>query len=108
MKASLVEYICALSDNNSDVIDEIVSKKYRKFKSFFELVREYSDEIVHLKYNLSDKNVLDVVITMKGNVKKDVNLDIRKDLIKSGYSVDAEIKKRKMFIKLTYDEHIDE
>jgi hypothetical protein len=104
MKADLVKYICALSENSSDVIEEIVGKKYRKFTNFFELVREYGDDIIRLQYNLSDGEILDVTITMKCNVKNDISEIMKSDLEQLGYKVASEIIKRKLHIVLVYDE----
>lgn len=104
MKADLVEYICALSGCDSDVIEEIIGKKYRKFLNFFELVRDYGDDIVRLQYNLSTGDILDVTITMRGNVKKDISENIKKELEMLGYEITSEIIKRKLHITLMYDE----
>lgn len=105
MKEDLVEYICALSNNNYDILEEIMIKKYNKFINFFELVRDYGTEIVKLKYNLSDENTLDVTITMRGNVKKDVKCEMKEKLESMGYTVETEIIKRKLTVRITYDEH---
>lgn len=104
MKADLVEYLCALSGSKSDDIEEIVGKKYKKFISFFELVREWSDNIVKLHYNLSDANTLNVTITMRCNVKEDIHDSMKEELVNLGYGVNTEIEKKKMTIILLYDE----
>lgn len=104
MKPDLIEYICALSDNQLDVVDEILVKKYKKFINFFELVRDYGDDIADLTYNLSDDNTLDVIITMRGKVKKDINDGMKTDLEAMGYQVISSIKKNILQITLVYDE----
>lgn len=104
MKPDLIEYICALSDNQLDVVDEILVKKYKKFINFFELVRDYGDDIAVLTYNLSDDNTLDVIITMRGKVKKDINDEMKTDLEAMGYQVISSIKKNILQITLVYDE----
>lgn len=104
MKADMIEYIKALSDKNYELIEEIVVKKYKKFINFFELVRDYGDDITNLKYNLSDDNILDVTITMKNNIKKSIKKEMVNELEKIGYIIDVDIKKRKLNIKITYTE----
>lgn len=104
MKADLVEYLCAMSNHDSKNIEEIIAKKYRKFISFFELIRERSEDINHLKYNLSDGDTLNVTITMRCNVKDDVNEEIRSNLEAIGYGVETSISKKKISIILTYKE----
>lgn len=104
MKADMIEYIKALSDKNYDLLEEIVVKKYKKFINFFELVRDYGDDIINLKYNLSDDNILDVTITMKTNVKKSIKKEMVEELEKIGYIINIEVKKRKLNVKITYNE----
>lgn len=105
MKEDLIEYICALSDNKPEVLEQIIDNKYRKFMKFFKLVRRYSDDIVKLKYNEStDEDVLDVTITMSGNVKKDLREDIVDELETLGFIVSSSISKRKLMIIISYDE----
>ena len=105
MKADLVEYICALSDNQDEVFEDILIKKYKKFVNFFELVRDYGDDIVRLKYNLSDENTLDVTITMRTNVKHDIKEEMKSELESMGYNISTKIAKRKLSITIIYDEH---
>lgn len=104
MKPDLVEYICALSNNQLEIVDEILVKKYKKFISFFELIRDYGDDITDLIYNLSDVNTLDVTITMRGKVKKDISDEMKTDLEAMGYQVTSGIKKSSLHITLVYDE----
>lgn len=106
MKEDLVEYICALSGNDYDLLEEIMIKKYKKFINFFELVRDYGDDIVKLKYNdTHDDNILDITITMRGNIKNDIKKELRDSLMKLGYVIDSKIVKRKITVQIKYDEH---
>ena len=104
MKPDLVEYLGMMSDHKFDNIEEIIDKKYRKFISFFELVRERSDQITDLKYNLSDEDTLDVTITMTRNVKESINEEMKQELEEAGYTVITSINKKKLSIILQYEE----
>ena len=104
MREDMVEYLCALTDSKSESIEEIVGKKYRKFTSFFELAWGWSENINKLHYNLSDPNTLNVTITMKCNVKEDIEDALRGKLEELGYQVVTEIEKKKITIVLVYEE----
>ena len=65
MKASLSEYMKALSGDQFSILEEIIQHKYRKFMSFFDLINEYSDDIESMKYNFTDQNTLDIELSMK-------------------------------------------
>lgn len=104
MREDMVEYLCALTDSKSESIEEIVGKKYRKFTSFFELARGWSENINKLHYNLSDPNTLNVTITMRCNVKEDIEDALRGKLEDLGYQVETEIEKKKITIVLVYEE----
>lgn len=104
MKADLVEYLGMITEHKSDNIEEIIEKKYRKFISFFELVKERSDSITHLKYNLSNTDTLNVTITMRCNVKEDINEEMKQELEDIGYIVETSVNKKKLSIMLQYPE----
>ena len=104
MKADLVEYLGMMSEHKSDNLEEIIDKKYRKFISFFELVKERSEQITNMKYNLSDEDTLDVTITMRSIIKDSINEEIKNELEEIGYNVTTSINKKKLSIILQYAE----
>lgn len=104
MKPDLVEYLGMMSEHKSDNLEEIIDKKYRKFISFFELVKERSEQITNMKYNLSDEDTLDVTITMRSIIKDSINEEIKNELEEIGYNVTTSINKKKLSIILQYAE----
>ena len=104
MKASLSEYIKELSGNELSTLEEIISKKYRKFMNFFSLVQDYSDDIVALTYNFTDQNTLDIDLSMKGSGKKDLREEIKEEMFALGYQVESKITAKKIKLVITYDE----
>lgn len=104
MKASLTDYASALAAEDPAIIEELIGKKYRKFIRFFALLRDYTDDIVKLKYELSGKDSLSVQITFT----KEVSLSEKKELIdemrENGYEVEEKKNKKKMKLSITHVE----
>ena len=71
MKKSMTDYLYALSENNYDDLYDIISKKYRKFIRVYWLLKDYSDNIIMLKYKeKSEKEKLKITVSFSGT---DVN-----------------------------------
>lgn len=104
MKASLTEYIKQLSGNELSILEEIISKKYRKFINFFSLVQDISDDIISLKYNFTDDSTLDIELGLKKSVSKDMKDDIFKELELSGYKIEMKKSNKKLKMIIIYDE----
>lgn len=104
MKASLTDYASALAQQDPAVIEELIGKKYRKFIRFFSLLKDYTDDIVKLKYELSNEDTLSVQITFS----KEVSLSEKKELIdemrESGYKIEEKKSKKKMKLSITFEE----
>ena len=67
MKKSITDYLYALSEDNHDKLFEIMSGKYRKFIRIYWLLKDYSDNIIFLKYKeKSDKDKLQISATFSG------------------------------------------
>lgn len=104
MKASLSEYMKEISGNELSILEEIISKKYRKFMNFFSLVKDYSDEIVSIKYNFTENTVLDLELSMKGKTKKELKKDMIQEMMDSGYKVESRCTAKKIKLIITYEE----
>ena len=104
MKASLSEYIKELSGNELFVLEEIISKKYRKFMSFFNLICEYSEDIEKMKYNFTDNNILDIELSMKTTSKRSLKEEMVEEMTSVGYQVESKITGKKIKLVITYDE----
>lgn len=64
MKKSMTDYLYALTEDSFDDLYDIISKKYRKFKRVYQLLKDYSDNIIMLKYKeKSEKNKLKITVT---------------------------------------------
>lgn len=69
MKKSMSDYLCALSENNYDILYDIMSVKYRKFIRIYWLLKDYSDIITGLSYKeKSNKDVLKISVSVNPDV----------------------------------------
>lgn len=104
MKKSLIDYISSLSNSSEDILEDIISTKYRKFIKFFTLLKDYSEYIKKMEYEFADKNTLSVKIVFS----KAVDMDDKKGLISSwkelGYKIDSKISGKKMKLEIYYEE----
>lgn len=104
MKKSLTDYAASLSGSNIEILEEIIEKKYRKFVKFFNLMKDYTDDISKIEYEFSDETTLSI----KATFKKSVTLDEKKELIsdwkESGYDVEYDISGKKMKMVITHPE----
>ena len=71
MKQSYTDYLNELSGNRMDILEELISTKYKKFRKFYKIMSRYSKDIAHIAYRFSDNDSLDIDIT----INPDVNLD---------------------------------
>lgn len=104
MKKSLTDYAASLSGSNIEILEEIIDKKYRKFVKFFNLMKDYTDDISKIEYEFSD----DTTLSVKIEFTKSVKLDDKKELIssweQSGYQIDYTISGKKMKVEIIYPE----
>ena len=60
----MTDYLCALSEDNYEILYEIIRLKYRKFIRIYWLLKDYSDNISMLKYKeKTDKDKLKITVT---------------------------------------------
>ena len=104
MKKSLIDYISSLSASSDDILEDIISKKYRKFIKFFTLLKDYTEYITKMEYELSDKDTLSAKITFKKAVKMDEKKELIESWEESGYQIDAKITGKKMKLMIHYEE----
>ena len=72
MKKSMTNYLYALSEDDMDVLYEIIAMKYRKFIRLYWLLKDFSDNIIKLKYKeKTELNVLKIVVVFS-------NIDVDK------------------------------
>ena len=65
MKQSYTDYLDELCGNRMDILETLVTSKYRKFKKFYNIMKKHSPEIAHMAYRLEpDEDSLSVEITV--------------------------------------------
>ena len=63
----MTDYLYALSEDSYEILYEIMSLKYRKFIRVYWLLKDFSDNIVVLKYEEnSDNDILKISVTFFG------------------------------------------
>lgn len=63
MKKSITNYLYALSEDDMDILYEIIAMKYRKFIQLYWLLKDFSNNIIKLKYKeKTEKNILKIVV----------------------------------------------
>lgn len=104
MKKSMTNYLYALSEDDMDVLYEIIAMKYRKFIRLYWLLKDFSDNIIKLKYKeKTDLNVLKIVVVFS-------NIDVDKICKKLTSNLDdsdnitIESTKNEINIKILKDE----
>lgn len=106
MKKSMTNYLYALSEDDMDVLYEIIAMKYRKFIRFYWLLKDFSDNIIKLKYKeKTELNVLKIVVVFS-------NIDVDKICKKLNSNLDdsdnitIESTKNEINIKILKDETV--
>lgn len=104
MKESLIDYATSLSNQNIDVLEDLIIKKYRKFIKFFHLIRDFTPSIKKMEYDFADKETLSITITFTKSIKLDTKKDLISDMEKSGYKVNSKITGKKVKLTIKYKE----
>lgn len=106
MKKSMTNYLYALSEDDMDVLYEIIAMKYRKFIRLYWLLKDFSDNIIKLKYKeKTELNVLKIVVVFS-------NIDVDKICKKLNSNLDysdnitIESTKNEINIKILKDETV--
>ena len=104
MTKSMTNYLYALSEDDMDVLYEIIAMKYRKFIRLYWLLKDFSDNIIKLKYKeKTELNVLKIVVVFS-------NIDVDKICKKLNSNLDdsdnitIESTKNEINIKILKDE----
>lgn len=66
MKKSMLDYISVLTEEDYDVLEEIISNKYKKFVTLYWILREFSNYIAMLQYKKSSHDSLMIQIRFAG------------------------------------------
>lgn len=69
MEKSYTNYLNELSGNRMEILEEIITKKYKKFKKLYKILSNLSSDIAHISYRFSDdENSLSVDITVNQSI----------------------------------------
>lgn len=66
MKKSMTEYISALTANNYERLEELISNKYRKFVTLYWLICDYSNYITLFEYKDTEHDKLKIKLKLAG------------------------------------------
>lgn len=99
MKKCMTNYLFTLSESDYEKLRDIICHKYRKFRKFYLLLKEYSEFIISLEYDdKSDIGELRITIKFSGVEPKDIA-----NKISYSDNVNIETTKSKLIIEI-YDE----
>lgn len=101
MKRDMADYLNALTSDDLETFEQIISLQYRKFVRFYNLVNRYSSLIDKLKYNFEDASSLDVILTMDSSADmKMIKKELESSMEKSGYDGSIKIQKKNLRISI--------
>ena len=104
MKKSITNYLYALSENDYNILYEIMSLKYRKFIQLYWMLKDFSDNIVGLRYKeKTEKEKLKITVIFSGIDAKDVERQIIKNLSDSD-EVKTKATKKEICIEIYREE----
>ena len=94
-----------MTSGNLDTLEKIVSKQYRKFIRFYNLIREYSELVSKVKYEFNSDSSLDILLYFdtKRNLKS-ICSEIESKMDDSEYEGSIELSKKTIYISLILDE----
>ena len=71
MNRRMNEYINELCGTDMDILQDIVTTKYKQFKTFYRAVENVSDDIDNMSYGITNDDVLSIKLYLADRV--DVN-----------------------------------
>lgn len=101
MKQSYTDYLNELSGNRMDILEELITKKYKKFRKFYKIVSKYSSDIAHISYRFSEEDSLDIDITVNSNVDIDKFLHHIDEETEGKYSLEICVDTRVLYMSIT-------
>ena len=100
----MTEYMNVLSENNFDILEEIIRDKYRKFTSLYWMLKEYSDFITSMKYKSSKHEVLKIELKLSGIKTEDVLLRLQDSIPAGEEQILIWNEKKVIHIEITREE----
>lgn len=93
---TMPSYICAMSEGDIDVLEDIFLNKYSEFIDFYWLIRDLSDYISSLSYDKKKKDCLSIKFTIDTLNPEDVATRLRL----AGHSKGVKISRSKEKINI--------
>lgn len=88
MKQSYTSYLNVLSGTRLDVLENLVTNKYTKFRKFYKIVSKFSGDIAHMCYKFSeDSDSLDIDITVDPSIDPEDFIDEIKESCDDKYDI---------------------
>lgn len=103
MKSNIPEFVKVISENDYEIFEKLFTKKYKKFRKLYWLVRDYSKNIVTLKYKDTEDDTLKITMTL-ANVDVKKVLEKMKKKVHNSKSVKIWNEKKVIHIKINNDE----
>jgi hypothetical protein len=70
-------YVCAMSEGDIDVLEEIFIEKYSEFVDCYWMLRQYSEDIKTLSYDKKKKDALSIKFTLDKLNPEDIVHELR-------------------------------
>lgn len=103
MERKMTTFASNMVGDNIELLYDVVCKKFKKFKLFYRLVEELSEDIKSLKYEFSSDTSLNVSMTMDKGVNHDEIIKYLDEKIESSdlytYNIVSEGNKIKISIE---------
>lgn len=102
MKKTYTDYLNELSGNRMDILEDLISRNYKKFKKFYKIVSKHSHDIAHVSYRFSeeDSDSLDIDITVNPSVDVDKFIKRITEAADEKYIVRVEADTRVIFFSI--------
>lgn len=105
MEKTYTQYLNELSGNRMDVLEEIISKKFKKFKKMYKILSRRSSDIAHISYRFSEsEDSLDVDITVNPDIDVDDFISSISTETEDNYILQAESESRMAYLSIILDE----
>lgn len=103
MKSDIPEFVKVISENDYEIFEQLFTKKYKKFRKLYWIVKDYSKYIVSLKYKNTEDDTLKISMTL---AKVDVEQVLEKLQKKVHNSKNVKIwnEKKVIHIKINNDD----
>lgn len=102
MKKQMNVYINDLCGTDMDILQDIVTTKYKQFKAFYRAVEDVSEYIDHVSYGITNDDVLSVKLYLADGVEtEEIAETIKEKVNKRKYKIRLKIKENEKVITIS-------